>query len=311
MPVNPALSTAYVAQLEGPAGMARALAALPVAGVELDYRLKAATLKGLLPLLKSAGLPVVSLHHPVPLPDDLPLEAASGERLSLASPDRAEREAGLAAARRTLELASDLEAGVVVFHLGSIGELAPLWDELRRHHQEGMVEGEEAAQFRAEAVERRAELAGPYLERALTGLDRLMGPAERLGVKVAVEVRYHFHEVPSPKEIERILSELRGAPIGYWHDTGHAEAQERVGFFGHRAMLEYFQDALLGVHLHDIDGLRDHLPPGAGSLDWAGLAPLLAKAPLKVLEVHPPAILEQVREAVSVLHEAKVLSPNK
>jgi sugar phosphate isomerase/epimerase len=302
-----AVSTAYVAQLDGATEMVRALSALDVSGVEIDYRLKRRTLKELLPLLKAAGLAVVSLHHPVPLPNDLELSAASADRLSLSSPNRDEREAGLRAAQRTLELASDLEAGAVVFHLGTIAELEPLWPDFRRHYLEKIVASEEAAEFRAEAVERRRELAQPLVERALRALDKLLPRAERLGVRVAIENRYHFHEVPSPLEIEIILDTFRGGNIGYWHDTGHAAVQERVGFAQQRALLEIFGGSLLGVHLHDVRDLDDHLSPGAGTLDWPALAPLLAKAPLKVLEVYPPVPPEQVTEGIALLHETGVV----
>jgi sugar phosphate isomerase/epimerase len=307
MSLSLAVSTAYIAQLDGPAEMVRALAALPIEGVEIDYRLKGRTLKELLPLLKAAGLPVVSLHHPVPLPNDLELLAASADRLSLSSPIRDEREAGLRAAQRTLELASDLEAAVVVFHLGTIAELEPLWPDFRRHYLEKIVDSEEAAEFRAEAVERRRELAQPFVERAMLALDKLLPRAERLGVRIALENRYHFHEVPSPLEIEIILETFRGGNIGYWHDTGHAAVQERVGFAQQRALLEVFGGSLLGVHLHDVRDLDDHLSPGAGTLDWPALAPLLSKAPIKVLEVFPPAPPEQVAEGIALLHETGVL----
>jgi sugar phosphate isomerase/epimerase len=308
--VTLAVSTLFVSHLDDPAGMARALTALPVQGVEIGYRLKETTLKRLIGLLKAAHIPVVSLHHPVPLPNDAQPETASGDRLALSSPWREERQAGIAAALKTLQLASDLEAGAVVFHLGSIPELEPLWAEFRRHYFEKLVESEEAALFRGEAVARRRELAAPYVDRAMLSLERLLIPAEHLGVRIGLETRYHFHEVASPNEIARILETFRGAVIGYWHDTGHAEVQERVGLTGHRALLERFQDSfvegLVGVHLHDVDGLTDHLPPGAGSLDWRGLAPLLARAPIKVLEVSPGPPREQMMEGMQLLDEAGI-----
>jgi sugar phosphate isomerase/epimerase len=305
------ISTLYVANLAGAAEMTAAISGLPVEGVEIDYRIKASVLRDLVALLREARIPVLSLHHPVPLPDDATPDAASGDRLSLSSPGREEREAALKAALGSLQLASDLEAAAVVFHLGSVAELEPLWAELRRHFEQEMVDSEEAAGFRAEAVSRRQELAGPYVERAMLALEKLLVPAERLGVRIGLEVRYHFHEVPSPAEIARILDTFRGAAIGYWHDTGHAEVQERVGFLSHRAMLERFASELLGAHLHDVRGLTEHLCPGEGTIDFPTLAPLLAKTPIKILEVLP-APRERALEGLSLLREAGVIgSPGR
>ncbi|MFH0810353.1 MAG: TIM barrel protein [Pseudomonadota bacterium] len=285
--------------------MARALASLGVGGVEIEYRLKEHLLRALLPLLRAADLKVVSLHHPVPLAEGAPPRAASGDYLALSSPSPTDRKAGIAAATRSLEFASSLEAGVVVFHLGWIPEVEPFWAGFRRLYQDNMTDSEEAARLRAEAVERRSGLVGPYLDRAMLSLDKLLGRAERLGVKIALENRYYFHEVPSVNETAAILDAFRGAPVGYWHDVGHASTQERIGFASQRAVLERFQDHLLGVHLHDAQGLDDHLPPGAGTLDFAALSKPLAAAPLKVLEVRP-APPEQMTEAVALLRDVGI-----
>jgi len=300
-----ALSTAYVADLASAPEMAAALTNLDIGGVEIDYRLKERDLKALVPILRAANLPITSLHHPVPLPDDYPPALASGDRLSLASPWKDEREASINLARRTLEWASDLEAAAAVFHLGTVADIEPLWAEFRRLYFDKLVDSAEAASWRAEAVERRRELAAPYVDRAMLALERLFQPAERLGVTIALEVRYHFHEVPSPAEMLRIFETFRGAPLGYWHDTGHAEVQERVGFLSHRAQLERFGDHLVGAHLHDIRELTDHLPPGQGTLDFAALADLLAAAPLKVIEAWP-APRRQVAQSIALLREAGI-----
>jgi sugar phosphate isomerase/epimerase len=143
----------------------------------------------------------------------------------------------------------------------------------------------------------------------MLALEPLLIPAERLGVAIGIEIRNHLHEVPSPNEIARILETFHGAPIGYWHDVGHAEVQERVGLLNQQAVLDRFTkdvgEQLLGVHLHDVRGLEDHLPPGQGTVDFTRLAPLLAGC-FKVLEVRP-APVGQVREGVEVLRSAGIL----
>jgi hypothetical protein len=40
--------------------------------------------------------------------------------------------------------------------------------------------------------------------------------------------------------------------VSYWHDVGHAEVQQRLGFASHEGWLSQFKDRMVGVHLHDI-----------------------------------------------------------
>ena len=57
--------------------------------------------------------------------------------------------------------------------------------------------------------------------------------------------------------------------IGYWHDTGHAQRQANLGYTPHEAWLRQLGNRLVGFHLHDCLGLRDHLIPGRGRVDFA------------------------------------------
>jgi len=43
-------------------------------------------------------------------------------------------------------------------------------------------------------------------------------------VLLGLENRYHDHELPGPDDFKVIFDKFKGAPVGYWHDTGHAHA---------------------------------------------------------------------------------------
>ncbi len=60
-----------------------------------------------------------------------------------------------------------------------------------------------------------------------------------------------------------IFDTFKGAPIGYWHDTGHAHANEILGLIPKNSLLQNYADQLIGIHLHDAIGLDDHIPPGS------------------------------------------------
>jgi sugar phosphate isomerase/epimerase len=120
-----------------------------------------------------------------------------------------------------------------------------------------------------------------------SSLEKLLPEAERRGIRLGIENRYYFHEIPDFEEIGMILGRFRSENIGYWHDVGHAQVQEYTGIARQRELLEAYGDDLIGVHLHDADGLDDHLAPGQGDVDFGALRLFLRPTHIKILEVHP------------------------
>ena len=99
-----------------------------------------------------------------------------------------------------------------------------------------------------------------------------------------------------------ILAWYSGDVVGYWHDTGHAEVFDRLGIAAHKDLLNKFSSRLMGVHLHDIMGmLDDHKPPGLGTFDFDILKSYIKKDTIKVMEVHQPATIDEVRRGAEYL----------
>ena len=72
----------------------------------------------------------------------------------------------------------------------------------------------------------------------------------------------------------------------YWHDVGHALAQENMGIIRQRELLEAYSEMMIGIHLHDVIGCDDHLAPGQGELNFEEIKPFLNSSHIKILEVH-------------------------
>ncbi|GAB4246477.1 sugar phosphate isomerase/epimerase family protein [Deferrisoma sp.] len=295
-----ALSTAYFTlRSPEPAGadMADGLRRLGFGAVEIDYRVTAEQMRALRPVLAAAGIAVASVHAPFPRDPWADPRRAHLEGPKLTSPDPDERRAAVRLVAESLAWAEDLGAPVVVVHVGAVewpGEPDPL--DLERRFREAGRDGPGYEDLRRAVAEARERWAPRFRDAALSSLDRLAAEALRRGVALGLENRYHPAEIPSADELALFFRELDGAPLGYWHDTGHAAAQTCLGFQeGPEELLERFADRVAGFHLHDAVGLDDHRAPGEGELDFAPLAPHFRADRPRVLEIHPrspePAVL--------------------
>jgi sugar phosphate isomerase/epimerase len=216
--------------------------------------------------------------------------------------DPEQRRQAVAWTRRTLEAAEDLEAGVVVLHCGHV-DMDPETETLHAFQRADAMDTARARDF---SNRKKTELAAKkprHLDRLLFSLDRLVEEARRRRVTLGLENRYHYHQLPGTDDFARVFAEFDGAPVGYWHDTGHCRALELLGFSTEGEMPGRYADRLVGVHLHDAVGLDDHLPPGTGNLDFAALLPHLLPETLQVMELKPGTPETGVLEGMDVLRK--------
>ncbi len=72
--------------------------------------------------------------------------------------------------------------------------------------------------------------------------------------------------------------------------------------------LKRYASRIIGVHLHDVSGINDHLAPGLGEVDYRMVASYLPKEAYRVLEVQSFNTTEQVKNGLKVLAEAGCIS---
>ncbi|MDP8958299.1 MAG: sugar phosphate isomerase/epimerase [Actinomycetota bacterium] len=245
-------------------------------GIEVSHL---TDLGGFESLLNQSVLPVHSLHAPTPRP------AAAARGLNLAATDEDERAAAVGSTVRTMDYAVRVGARFVVVHLGHISERLDEEDQLRRFFQQGRIESDEARATRDQAHRRRRELVGPHLTAAQRSLAELAEAASARGVAIGLENRLGFREIPSPEETALLLADYPPGLVGYWHDTGHLEVQGRLGLLDRQEALDSLGARILGTHLHDVQGLRDHRAPGNGESDWAYIARALPPAAVRTFEI--------------------------
>jgi sugar phosphate isomerase/epimerase len=89
--------------------------------------------------------------------------------------------------------------------------------------------------------------------------------------------------------------------VGYWHDAGHAEVQDQLYGIGHEALISRFSSRLVGIHLHDAKGTRDHQAPGKGKIDFEMIKKHLPPDAIRVLELSPKVTENELMEAIDFL----------
>jgi len=268
--------------------------------LEIDYRVTGEMLRQMRPHLLNGDFTVLSVHNYCPLPDGRSREEAS--RLFPPSTfDAEERRLAIRYSIRTVQLAADLGASIVVFHLGQV-EMAQDLDELNELFLQERIQTAQAEEWRKTKLTERRSLAAPYVDAVLFTLDPIHEEACRLGVDIGAENRLRFNEIPFGDECEQILSTFRGGRLRYWHDCGHAEINHRLGFLNHeKDLLVRFREHLAGFHLHDVCKLKDHLAPAQGDMDFCMLKPYIGDTTINILEIHHPATAEQIRAGVEYL----------
>ena len=122
-------------------------------------------------------------------------------------------------------------------------------------------------------VRKREKVAPLYYRRAIEALEELLERAKELGVKLAVESRSRYEDMPSEREMVALQQHFEDHPeVGYWHDFGHVQLKHNLGLLDHQQWLERISPHLVGCHLHDVEWpARDHRIPFQGSLDYAPL----------------------------------------
>jgi len=261
----------------------------------------------MLNMLIQGPLPLSSLHNPCPN-----LQSSRDCRaydLSLCSLDESERSEAVRFAGETIEQATLVRARAVVLHMGHVPVGKSMQRRLHALWHAGQMASEEYQKVSEHLLSLRGSSQHAHVERALQSLRELEGIARPRGIMLGVETRHNVHELPNLDEMQVLLAETDPAAVGYWHDTGHAETQERLGFARHQDWLQRYSSRLIGIHLHDVNSERDHQPPGAGELDWAMIAGYLPDDAIRVCEIGEWNTRDGVAHGPEFLRAVGIIAP--
>lgn len=266
---------------------------------ELSHGVRISLLPGILEALDAGEIKISSLHNFCPLP--LGVDRAAPNIFKFSADNTRERENAFKHTVKTIETAVRLKAPLVVLHLGCI-DMKDYTDKLIDLVGEGKKDTPKYQKLCEELSFKREEKKEKYIQFAYDILRRLIAEAEPRGIKLGIENREALEEIPLDSDYPLFFKEFPSPSVVYWHDTGHAQIKENLGFIHHAMHLESLSDRLYGFHIHDVQFPgRDHCAPGTGMINFGALKPMVKPQHLKVFEFSPGLTPEQAKRGSSHL----------
>jgi sugar phosphate isomerase/epimerase len=189
-----------------------------------------------------------------------------------------------------------------VCHLGSVtffwfNPARAIRRYLRHHPDAGRIADDKGYRSRRQkCLLKLRKRMPPFWARVKAGIDDVSDYARQKGVKLGLENREKFEELPVDDDFAEFLAGFPAdAPVGYWHDTGHAHLKEGMGLLEHRTHLERLAPRTIGFHLHDVgvEG-RDHQPVGSGHIDFEMVSHFWRPGHVLTIELSPRATVDDV-----------------
>jgi sugar phosphate isomerase/epimerase len=283
--------------------MLREVADLGFEYVELSHGIRISLVPGILKAFEEGVIKIGTTHNICPLPAGV--TQAAPNIFQPSTSDWREREQWVRHTKRSIEFAAQMQAKVLVCHLGSV---VFFWLNPARKLESYLLKtppvgppGEDKG-YQAVVATSLAKLRkrmGPYWEHTKASVGEVLAYAAQKGIKLGFENREKFEELPLDADFPSFFAGLPAdAPIGYWHDVGHAQIKEKMGLINHRQHLAANASRLLGFHLHDVsDDGHDHQPIGSGCIDFRMIREFWRPEHRLVIELNPRASVEDVLES--------------
>jgi len=281
--------------------MLKEMAALGFDHVELSHGIRITLVPGILRALEEGVVKITSTHNFCPLPTGV-IQAAPNVFEPSTADDR-ERDQWLRHTKRSIDFAAQVKARAVVCHLGRVdlGWFSPagkIQRYLHEHPDAGRTSDDKTYHVLLEkSVGKLRKRMPAFWERVKLSIAGVLDYAGEKGVKLGFENREKFEELPLDEDFAELFAGFAAdAPVGYWHDTGHADLKESMGLLQHRHHLERLAPRTIGFHLHDVSVAgRDHQAVGAGRIDFEMVSGFWRPEHLLTIELSPRVTVDDVR----------------
>lgn len=276
--------------------------------LELGYHMTEELAEGIRRRVRAGAVTVDSVHAYCPVP----LGAPHGypELYLLASLDEDERAMAAILIGRTLAFATEMRARAVVLHAGRVF-LKSLFGELGTRtlvealDGPGGVGGAAYQRLLGKALRRRSARVGKYADLFCKSLETLLPQFERAGVALCLENLPSVEAFPDEREMLALKRRFDTPALAYWHDLGHGQVREFLGWSRNAAAAEELLPVTRGIHIHDaLPLMNDHLPPGRGAIDFKAFAFYGQSDVIRVFEPAPDVPAGELAESLARVRQA-------
>jgi sugar phosphate isomerase/epimerase len=264
--------------------------------VELGYDLRHSQVPGVRERLESGQVTCSSVHNYCPIPIGAP--RGHPELFSLSSLDERERESAVRYTGNTITFAAEVSAKAVVAHAGNVrtrrrtSKLIDLAESGRQHSAK-------YEKLKLKLLMERDKKAPRYIDQLCRSLEALLPILEDAAIPIALENLPSWEAIPTETELEMILAKFDSPWVRYWHDMGHGQIRENLGFISHQRWADKLAPYLAGMHIHDTQPpAGDHIMPPRGNICFSDFRNAANHARLRVLEPCPGTPAEYVAEGL-------------
>jgi sugar phosphate isomerase/epimerase len=274
---------------------------LGFSNIELSHGMTIAKLPGIQKTFRAGKFTCSGVHNFFPSPVEVMIDAPDAYEYT--SHRAFDRKRAMDMTLETLELAAEFNAEYLVLHMGSTPLnhkkfTKPLTELVAngRQHEPAYIKQKIAF------IQKREKIASLYYQRAIEALEQLAPKAEEYQVKLAVESRSRFEDMPNEREMIKLQEHFKDHPwIGYWHDFGHVQLKHNLGLLDHEEWLNTISPHLIGGHVHDVEWpARDHRTPFTGTLDFSSILSHFPKGCPLIWELSPSRKSSEIQDSLKI-----------
>ncbi len=299
--MNFALSTRWNAQRHADGGdMIREILDMGFDRIELGYDLRQELVPGVRAMAEQKPGLIETVHNFCPVP--IGILRGHPELWTLADRRPEIRRMAINHTRQTIRFASEVGASAVVLHAGNV-KMRRYTSRLIQLLEDGNPRANKYERLKMKLQIKRERKAKKQLDALYDGLSQLLPVLEETHMRLGIENLPSWESFPTEVEMLQLLETFKSPGLGYWHDIGHGQVRQNLGFINSERWLERLQPWLVGMHIHDVaPPAFDHLAPPRGKVDFSILKPF---GRLNVFRVFEPAPSETRQDVMSALQHIK------
>ncbi len=267
--------------------------------LELGYDLTFDLVPGIMKMVQNKAVTVNSVHNYCPVPPGVPY--GHPELFLLTSRDKRIRETAIHYTIKTIEFAAQTGASIVLIHAGRL-EIPSMTRQLIALAKEGQLYSPEYDVIKLKLLMKREKMVQKDLKNLYNSIEKLLPILESNKIRLGIENLPSWETIPCESEMEVLCQHFNSPFIRYWHDIGHGQVRQNLGFISHKLWLQRLSPWLAGMHIHDVSApVHDHIMPPSGNIDFSYFRDFINTETMLVFEPSTDVMAKDIKTALEML----------